>query len=229
MVDFWKLAKDFKLGDTVQRCASIAGRSAISPFLGTVNAVGTSGVVVRFPYGLERVTHSDLVKVDPCIAAYFPATLGRTDQRIATRQWRTTELPTGFHRDLARLWSVKASDIAAYDELWRKYASVGARDEDIRAEVMNFYLVARNLFELRIQQHAKRSAAYWAASNRQYRATAQDLDSRKPSCPKCGTSMRKTTYKMNEGARVRLFACPKDLFLVRQSDLLGPGGEPVEW
>jgi len=41
--------------------------------------------------------------------------------------------------------------------------------------------------------------------------------------------MRKTTYKMDKGTRARLFACPKDLFLIKQESILGPEGQPVEW
>lgn len=239
MIDYWKLTRDFKPGDTVQRFAPGPGY-AMSPFMGRVTAVhrGLGVVDVQFPYGVERVFPDDIVKVDPRLGVWLPPTLDQTystwdvaQQRTASgvKQWRTTELPAGFHRDLAKLWSRSASEVAAYDELWRRYANVGANDDAMRDEVAKFYLVARNLFDYRVQQHAVKSAAYWAASNRQYRVTSQEHDTKRPSCPRCGTSMKKTTYKMAEGSRVRLFACPKDLFLVRQNDLLGPGGEPVEW
>jgi hypothetical protein len=89
--------------------------------------------------------------------------------------------------------------------------------------------VAHNLADLRIQQHAVKTAAYWVAQNRQYRVTQSELESRRPMCPKCGTQMRKTIYKMDKGARVRLWGCPKDLFLLKRTDILGPDGQPVEW
>jgi len=41
--------------------------------------------------------------------------------------------------------------------------------------------------------------------------------------------MRKTLYKMKEGQRLKLFACPKDLFIIRQRDIMGPEGEPIDW
>jgi hypothetical protein len=211
----------------------------MSPFTGKVTTVhrGLGVVDVQFPYGNERCFPDDIIKVDPRLTTWLPPTLDQTymswdvvkDRKASNvNQWRTTELPAGFHQDLAKLWSRSASEVGAYDELWKRYASA-ADDATIRDEISKFYLVAQNLGELRLQQHARKSAAYWAASNRQYRVTSQEFEGRKPGCPKCGTSMRKTTYKMAEGSRVRLFACPKDLFLVRQNDLLGPGGEPVEW
>lgn len=227
MANYWSLAKDFKKGDAVQRVASSS--LAISPFVGHVVSVqGPLGLAeVRFPYGVERVHTANLVRVSTQLVSWLPPTI-TPGVKTARSEWRTVEVPMGFHRDLAFVWSRSASEVSAYDDLWRKYAD-RADDHVIRDEIVKFYRFARNLFELRLQQHAIKSAAYWAAANRQYRVTSQEHTARKPGCPKCGTFMKKTTYKMSEGNRVRLFACPKDLFLVRQADLLGPDGQPVEW
>lgn len=127
------------------------------------------------------------------------------------------------------MWLRRASDVLAYDELWRRYAQQGVPDQTIRNEVERFYLVARNLVDFRIQQHTQKTASYWVAQNRQYRVTQQELDGHKPNCPRCGKKMRKTTYMMQEGTRQKLWACPKDLFLIHQEHMLGPGGEPVVW
>lgn len=236
MIDFWKLTKDFAPGDTVQRFAPGSGGFSMSPFVGRVTAVhrGLGVLDVQFPYGNERVFPDDIVKVDPKVSQWMPPTLDQTysswdtTRKAKSSEWRTTEVPPTFHKDLALAWSKGASEVAAYDFLWHRHAA-SANDFVIRDEVAKFYLVARNLVALRFQQHAHKSAAYWANSNRQYRATSAELNSRKPSCPKCGTTMRKTTYKMREGARERLFACPKDLFLLKQTDIVGPDGQPVEW
>jgi len=240
VIDYWKLTKDFKPGDTVQRYAPGQGGYSLSPFVGRVTAVhkGLGVLDVQFPYGNERVFPDDVVRVDSKMAEWLPPTLDQTymswdvarqKQAAVQKNWRTTELPAGFHRDLAQVWSKGAHEVAAYDEMWLRYAKYGTDDSSMRDEIAKFYLVANNLANMFVTEFAAKSAAYWAAANRQYRATSSDLGSRKPGCPKCGTSMRKTTYKMEKGARVRLFACPKDLFLVRQADLLGPDGEPVEW
>jgi hypothetical protein len=237
VIDYWLLTKEFKAGDTVQR-VNPAGGFALSPFAGKVTAVhrGLGVIDVQWPYGNERMFPDDLIRVDPKITGVLPPSFDQsysswdqTNRTAAAKNWRTTEVPPGFHQDLAKLWSRSASEVGAYDELYRRYVAAGADDMAIRDEVTKFYLVGRNLAELRLQSHAHKSAAYWAASNRQYRVTSQEFSKRTPGCPKCATPMRKTTYKMAEGNRVRLFACPKDLFLVRQNDLVGPGGEPVEW
>jgi hypothetical protein len=34
---------------------------------------------------------------------------------------------------------------------------------------------------------------------------------------------------MSKGERHRLFACPKDLYLIKMDNLLGPDGNPVGW
>ena len=138
-------------------------------------------------------------------------------------------LPADFYHELARSWSLGNTEVASYDTLWHRYGAQGVSDDDLRSEVELFYQVASRLNDLRIKQFARRSAAYWVAQNRQYRVSQGELKIGKPSCPKCGAVMRRTTYKMAEGARVRLFACPRDLFLVKSDALLGPQGEPIGW
>jgi len=240
VIDYWELAKDFKPGDTVQKFMP-GDPGMLSPFIGRVTSVhrGLGCLDVQWPFGVERVQPDEVVRINPEIKRYLPPTLDQSydsyDNRAgkqaseATGAWRTVELPAGFHRDLAFLWAKRAGEVEAYDQLWRKYSALGAHDDTMKDEVGKFYLVARNLVELRCQQHARKTAAYWVAQNRQYRATQEELNSRKPFCPKCGTKMKRTTYKMSEGAKHRLWACPKDLFLIKQDHMLGPGGEPVEW
>jgi len=238
MIDYWALTGDYKVGQTVQRFVPGLGGLSLSPFLGRVTSVhkGLGVVDVQWPYGNERMYPDDIVRVDPKLSVYLPPTLDQSYSTYDTRKqatripglWRTTEVPPQFHRELAQLWTRRASDVHAYDELWQKYSST-IDDETLRSEVKRFYQVASGLSELRVQQFLRKTAAYWVAQNRQYRVTSEEFAAKKPACPKCGTKMKRTTYKMDKGARVRLFACPKDLFLLKQTDLLGPGGEPLEW
>lgn len=242
MIDFWELAKDFKAGDTVQKFMP-GDPGGLSPFIGRVTSVhrGLGNLDVQWPFGVERVCPDEIVRVNPDLQRFLPPTLDQTYDSYDVRSgqakkasrptlWRTLEVPAGFHRDLASLWSKRASEVDAYDHLWRKYAAQGMLEDDIlKDEIGKFYLVARNLVDLRAKQHAHKTAAYWASSNRQYRATQEELTARKPFCPKCGTKMKRTTYKMDKGAKHRLWACPKDLFLIKQEHMLGPEGEPVEW
>ena len=240
-IDYWQLAKDFSDGDPVQKY--LPGHpGGLSPFIGRVTAVhrGLGMIDVQWPTGNERVSADELVRVNPELARWLPPTLDQSYSAYDIQQarklwassrqnlWRTTELPAGFHRELARLWLKGANEVCAYDDLWGRYASQ-TPDDILRDETAKFYRLACNLVELRIQQHAQKTAAYWVAQNRTYRATRDELGAKKPACPKCGTKMRKTTYKMDQGARARLFACPKDLFLIKVTDILGPEGEPVEW
>lgn len=67
----------------------------------------------------------------------------------------------------------------------------------------------------------KRVALYWAGPGRQYRMNRAEREAGCPNCPKCCDPMRKTTYKMEEGARVALWCCPSCLFLVRRDDVIG--------
>lgn len=245
VIDYWRLTKEFAVGDMVQRFAPGAGGYSLSAFLGRVTAVhrGLGVLDVQWPYGNERMFPDDIVLVSPKSTSWFPPALmdqtymGLDTQRArelwasnASRKlWRTTELPQGFHLDLAKLWTKGANEVQAYDDLWTKYAKIGASDDAIKDEVGKFYLASRNLAEMYIQEFARRSAAYWVSQNRQYRVTKNEHQAGKPSCPKCGTEMRRTTYKMDKGAKHRLFACPKDLFLIKQDSIMGPDGQPVAW
>ena len=243
-IDYWRLVKEFTVGDMVQRYAPGQGGYSLSPFLGRVTAVhrGLGVLDVQWPYGNERMFPDDVVMVSPKSTSWFPpALIDQTYMALDTERarelwasartqklWRTIEVAPDFHLSLAKCWKSGSDEVGAYDALWRKYASQ-TPDAVIRDEVTKFYRLGRNMVDLRISQHVEKTAAYWVAQNRTYRVTKEEHDAGVPNCPKCGKTMRKTTYKMREGDRIRLFACPKDLFLLKQDDLLGPGGEPVTW
>lgn len=241
MIDFWKLVKDFSQGDTVQRFAP--GMGALSPFTGRVTAVhrGLGQVDVQWPYGNERMSPDEIVRVNPQLVTWLPPEFDQSYdsydiQKARSRWasangplWRGSELPAGFYTEVAKHWSKGASEVAAYDAVWHRFASQGVSDDALRGEVQKFYTVASRLLDLRIRNHTIKSAAYWVAQNRQYRVSQSEIANKKPGCPKCGTQMRRTTYKMEKGARVRLFACPKDLFLIKSDAILGPQGEALGW
>ena len=70
--------------------------------------------------------------------------------------------------------------------------------------------------------HLNKVAVYWAAKGRQYRPCKTEIETGKLTCPRCEDAyLRKTLYKMEEGARVKLFVCPECLFIVRRDDVLG--------
>lgn len=67
-----------------------------------------------------------------------------------------------------------------------------------------------------------KQAVYWASVNRKYRPTKQELETGELCCPRCEDAiLRKVVYKKEGGKRVRLFCCPKCLFLLRRDDVLG--------
>lgn len=236
-IDYWALSKTYSVGDLVQKF--IPGRSSMSPYTGTVTAVlpGIGFLDVQWPFGNERVSPEELVKVNPqytvflppsLVSSYYPGLDALPSKAASQNLWRTVELPSGFHLALAKLYHKGASDIQAYDVLWHAFRE--ADDESLRDEVQKFYRVAFNQVTALLNQHAARTAAYWASTDRKYRATKIELSSKQLACPSCKKGpMRKATYKMLEGQRVKLFACPQCLHLVKQSDILGPEGESVEW
>ena len=69
---------------------------------------------------------------------------------------------------------------------------------------------------------ASRVALYWAAKNRQYKATEGEIASGAYLCPKCKEGvLQKTCYKREEGRQVKLLGCPECLFLVKPDDVIG--------
>jgi hypothetical protein len=242
MIDYWRLTRDFQIGDTVQKF--MPGRSGdLSPYHGRVTAVlpGIGFVDVQWPFGNERVSPEDLIKLNPKFVAYLPPTLDfswypgqdtqtelRKASNVPSNLWRTIEVPQGFHKVLAKIWNRGANEVQAYDELWHRYASY-SDDSILRDEVAKFYAFSRNAAEMFFQTLVNRTATYWMAQNRQHRATNEEIERRKPNCPRCGLSMRKATYKMREGQRVKLFVCPKDFYILKREDIFGPDGNPVEW
>lgn len=239
MIDLWRLSAEFKQGDWVQRFSPHSW--ALSPFVGKVTAVhrGLGLLDVQFPHANERLYPDEIVRVNPKMTNVFPPEfdqsyssyeIDRARAKWASSEWWAgSKLPAGFYKLLAKSWSSGASEVAAYDEAWHRFAAQGVDDESLRAEVAKFYQLGERMRDLRIKQHVVKSAAYWVAQNRQYRVTAEEMQGGKPKCPKCATTMRRTTYKMDKGARVRLFACPKDLFLLKSDSILGPLGEPIGW
>jgi hypothetical protein len=239
-IDYWELAKDYQVGDLVQKF--MPGRSEVSPYAGRVIAVlrGIGFLDVQWPFGAERVSPEEVVRVNPAYVRFLPPTLNTgyypgydaaPPAKTATGAavWRTVEVPQGFHRELAALYHKGMRPVQAYDALWHRFRQ--ADDEAMRDEVSKFYRAAYNTVTLILSAEAQRkTAAYWAATDRKYRATKQELDSKRLACPKCkDVHLRKTTYKMEGGQRMRLLACPQCLHLVKQTDVLGPEGEPVGW
>jgi hypothetical protein len=240
-IDYWTLVKDFKVGDYVQRL--LPGSGSVTPFYGRVTAVlsGIGFVDVQWPFANERVSPEELLRVRPEAASYVPPQLdfsyypGWDATKQASRSpraaafWAREEVPANFHHELARVFNAQVSELDAYGFMWDRFSST-VPDHTLRGEVAKFYRVANNLGELFFEQLAlKKEATYWSAPGRQHRATPDEVATCKPLCPKCKKLMRKATYKMLEGQRVKLFACPKCLYLIRQDDIFGPDGAQVEW
>jgi hypothetical protein len=98
----------------------------------------------------------------------------------------------------------------------------------------------------RVSHAYVKSALYWAAKNRNYRATKAEVDGGKYACPKkChgegeeANYLRPANYKRQEGQSHRLLGCPSCLFLIKREDILGDpsyvedvvdeGGIEAEW
>ncbi len=230
MIDFWQLARDFRVGDTVQGIN--LSNSALSPYVGRVVQVspGIGMVDVQWPFGVEQASPETLVRVSPTFFSYVPPELNQLYPELKSKRasdlWSSV-LPKSFYVHLAKSWHKGASALVAYDDYYRSHPL--ADEPTVRAETDKFYRLGSRAFEMRLEAAVVKTAAYWVAQNRQYRATSDDLNTGKPACPKCATRMRKTTYRMEAGAKHKVLACPKCLEIIDPGSVLGPSGEPHDW
>ena len=68
----------------------------------------------------------------------------------------------------------------------------------------------------------EKQALYWAATDRKYKATREEVDTGNFKCPRCKeVFLRPASYKREGGANVRLMACPECLFLIKPCDIIG--------
>jgi len=67
-----------------------------------------------------------------------------------------------------------------------------------------------------------KTALYWAAKDRQYRATRGETEAGGYTCPKCKEGqLRSCNYKRQEGVPSRLLGCPNCMFLIKPADIIG--------
>ena len=74
----------------------------------------------------------------------------------------------------------------------------------------------------RVAKAFVKQSLYWAARDRKYRASQEEVDTGNFKCPKCGDNfLRPASYKREGGANIRLLACNKCLFLIKPCDIIG--------
>lgn len=75
----------------------------------------------------------------------------------------------------------------------------------------------------RVASAYMKTALYWAARDRQYRATSEEISSGKYGCPKCKKAqLRKAIYRRIKGQSEHLYGCPSCLFLIARESLIHP-------
>ena len=70
------------------------------------------------------------------------------------------------------------------------------------------------------KQPQQKQAIYWNGTDRKYRATQTEVDSKQYLCPRCkDVILQRAVYKREGGQSERLFGCRHCLFLVLRDDL----------
>jgi predicted RNA-binding Zn-ribbon protein involved in translation (DUF1610 family) len=76
----------------------------------------------------------------------------------------------------------------------------------------------------RVASKFMKSGLYWAAADRRYRATAEEVKSHKFTCPKCKeAALKRAIYRRLKGKSERLYGCPGCLFLIERDSILDGG------
>jgi len=70
----------------------------------------------------------------------------------------------------------------------------------------------------RVAEAYVKKALYWAARDRQYQPTQEEIDTGNFICPRCKGSMGMARYKRRNGISERLLACHGCLFLIKPMD-----------
>ena len=82
----------------------------------------------------------------------------------------------------------------------------------------------------RVARAFVKKSLYWHARDRKYRVSRDEHNNGQYSCPirGCKGHLKRATYKMQDGAKIKLHACPSCLFIIKTSDLLTDHVEPTE-
>lgn len=75
-----------------------------------------------------------------------------------------------------------------------------------------------------------KKSLYWHSRDRKYRVNRDEHGSGRYGCPKSGCEgvLRKGTYMMENGQRLRLYVCPLCIFMIRMEDILTDHCAPCE-
>jgi hypothetical protein len=84
---------------------------------------------------------------------------------------------------------------------------------------------ARSASVERVARAFVKQSLYWAARDRQYRATKPEVVSGHYHCPKCKVQgiesvLKPAAYKRRDGQSEKLLGCGECLFLIKKSDIL---------
>lgn len=83
---------------------------------------------------------------------------------------------------------------------------------------------------LRVAAAFVKKSLYWHARDRKYRVSREEHITGAYHCPSrgCDGTMRQATYKMENGCKVKLHACPTCLFMIRSADIMADHCEVPE-
>ncbi len=211
-------------GDVVQFLQP--GKLTFSPYLGRVLKNLPLGVVeVVFPFGHRQVPREQLVQVNPDLSKYLPPGLTSEGDTVL-RVGRWSSIPDRVYRVIASAWHEGQSDLESYDLAFRVDAGQTS-DILLRSAVQQMYALSEKWTASRVA-HACRLATYWVARDRKHRATSQEISNGYPNCPRCGIGLKRTIYKMADGVKHKVFACPS-CFILLDPDSIVDGQGQVIW
>jgi hypothetical protein len=113
--------------------------------------------------------------------------------------------------------------VADVDDRVELVHEIGDEDEEDEDDKKKTATVApTRTMALRVAAAFVKKSLYWHARDRKYRVSREEHGTGSYLCPNrgCDATMRRATYKMENGCKVKLHACPSCLFMIRSSDIL---------
>lgn len=218
-IDHQALAADFKVGDYVQKIAPSRGKEYAIPLVGRVDAVhtGIGFVDVAFPWGSDRISPEYLKRLDgapPVVTDFLDSYERRKNGSVSL---------------ITKISSLHLNAVGEVYETALQMREVGIKERDAYHKMASRWSSEYGLGVIQeaisfAYEPSLKVAIYWKERGRQYVPSKEERESGVLKCPRCKVEMGRTVYKK----RMKLYACPECLFLIKPCDLIDPSQKSEE-
>lgn len=207
-IDVCLLAKNFFPGDIVCRYNLMSGDPVEITGIVTASLHGIGFVDVEFPWGNERVSADELLRLSDNGVRYLPPMYDTSYSSWDADQARA-------EHDVSS--KIASEHLSCMDNAMLTACSCHCNDlpeEDTLETIVNRYPIATRIAKV-IVADVYKNALYYVGEGRKYRMSLEEMADGKPNCPRCQSDMGKTVYKKY----TKLFVCPECFFCITPEDI----------